>query len=230
MGSPPFIGSLCGDHSPYRTTMTQTKCCPILHFGLWWLHLPVSTIPLDFLWYSVAWCFQAFGSTAGGTSRTGGPLSLLLQVAFQKGPRDEKQKILRYAHRQEAHGGTARVTRSSAFNSSTNWWVFQLLHRDKPHSAYSPEDQRFHSAVIDVDGCSPCFGSTTSVGNGPGSAEDSLEVQQEQCSRDWCHRSGSSQEESEHEELKEIERSELKEIEGSEQLDGQQLKIEGSFQ
>ena len=40
-GLPPFIGGLCGDHSPHRTTMTQTKCCPILHFGLWWLHLPV---------------------------------------------------------------------------------------------------------------------------------------------------------------------------------------------
>ena len=77
---------------------------------------------------------------------------------------------------------------------------------------------------------SPCCGSTTSVGNGPGSAEDGLEVQQEQCSRDWCHRCGSSQEESEHVELKEIEGSELKEIEGSEQLEGQQLKqIEGSF-
>ena len=37
----PFIGGLCGDLSPHRTTMTQTKCCPILHFGLWWLHLPV---------------------------------------------------------------------------------------------------------------------------------------------------------------------------------------------
>ena len=72
--------------------------------------------------------------------------------------------------------------RSSAFNSSTKRWVFRLLHRDKPHSAYSPEDQRFHSAVIDVDGCSPCCGSTTSVGNGPGSAEDGLEVQQEQYS------------------------------------------------
>ena len=56
-------------------------------------------------------------------------------------------------------------------------------------------------------------------------------MQQEQCSRDWCHRCGSSQEESEHVELKEIEGSELKEIECSEQLDGQQLqKIEGSFQ
>ena len=55
-------------------------------------------------------------------------------------------------------------------------------------------------------------------------------MQREQCSRDWCHRCGSSQEESEHVELKEIEGSELKEIEGSEQLDGQQLKqIEGSF-
>ena len=56
-------------------------------------------------------------------------------------------------------------------------------------------------------------------------------MQQEQCSRDWCYRCGSSQEESEHVELKEIEGSELKEIEGSEQLEGQQLKkIEGSFQ
>ena len=25
----PFIGGLCGDHSPHRTTMTQTKRCPI---------------------------------------------------------------------------------------------------------------------------------------------------------------------------------------------------------
>ena len=36
MGSPPFIGGLCGDYSSHRTTMTQTKCCSILHFGLWW--------------------------------------------------------------------------------------------------------------------------------------------------------------------------------------------------
>ena len=36
-----FIGGLCGDHSPHRTTMTQTKYCPILRFGSWWLHLPV---------------------------------------------------------------------------------------------------------------------------------------------------------------------------------------------
>ena len=40
-GLPPFIGGLCGDHSPHCTTLTQTKCCPVLHFGLWWLHLPV---------------------------------------------------------------------------------------------------------------------------------------------------------------------------------------------
>ena len=33
-GLPPFIGGLCGDHSPHRTTMTQTKCCSFLHFGL----------------------------------------------------------------------------------------------------------------------------------------------------------------------------------------------------
>ena len=36
MGSSPLIGGLCGDHSPHRTTMTQTKCCSFLHFGLWW--------------------------------------------------------------------------------------------------------------------------------------------------------------------------------------------------
>ena len=35
-GLHPFIGGLCGDYSPHRTTMTQTKCCSILHFGLWW--------------------------------------------------------------------------------------------------------------------------------------------------------------------------------------------------
>ena len=29
---PPFIGGLCGDHSPHRTTMTQTKCCSIFAF------------------------------------------------------------------------------------------------------------------------------------------------------------------------------------------------------
>ena len=29
MGFLPFIGGLCGDFSPHRTTMTQTKCCPI---------------------------------------------------------------------------------------------------------------------------------------------------------------------------------------------------------
>ena len=40
-GLPPFMGGLCGDHSLHRTTMTQTKCCPFLHFGLWWLQLPV---------------------------------------------------------------------------------------------------------------------------------------------------------------------------------------------
>ena len=33
MGSPPFIGGLCGDHSPHRTTMTQTKRCRIFQFG-----------------------------------------------------------------------------------------------------------------------------------------------------------------------------------------------------
>ena len=38
--APPLTGGLCGDLSPHRTTMTQTKCCPILHFGTWWLHLP----------------------------------------------------------------------------------------------------------------------------------------------------------------------------------------------
>ena len=54
-GLPPFIGGLCGDHSPHRTTMTQTKRCPILHFGLWWAHLPVWTIPLD--WFT---CPRAF--------------------------------------------------------------------------------------------------------------------------------------------------------------------------
>ena len=35
-GLPPLIGGLCGDHSPHRTTMTQTKRCPIFQFGLWW--------------------------------------------------------------------------------------------------------------------------------------------------------------------------------------------------
>ena len=30
--APPFIGGLCGDYSPHRTTMTQTKCCPIFAF------------------------------------------------------------------------------------------------------------------------------------------------------------------------------------------------------
>ena len=34
--APPLTGGLCGDLSPHRTTMTQTKCCPILHFGSWW--------------------------------------------------------------------------------------------------------------------------------------------------------------------------------------------------
>ena len=96
---------------------------------------------------------------------------------------------------------------------------FQFLDRVVGISVAS-QRQAFHRAVIDVDGCSPCCGSTTSVGNGPGSAVDGLEVQQEQCSRDWCYRCGSSQEESEHVELKEIEGSELKEIEGLEQLEG----------
>ena len=31
-GLPLFIGGLCGDQSPHRTTMTQTKCCPIFAF------------------------------------------------------------------------------------------------------------------------------------------------------------------------------------------------------
>ena len=35
MGSPPFTGRLCGDLSPHRTTMTQTKCCPFFKFGSW---------------------------------------------------------------------------------------------------------------------------------------------------------------------------------------------------
>ena len=35
---PPFLGGLCGDHSPHRTTMTQTKRCPIFQFGSWWAH------------------------------------------------------------------------------------------------------------------------------------------------------------------------------------------------
>ena len=35
-GLPPFTGGLCGDHSPHRTTMTQTKRCPIFKFGSWW--------------------------------------------------------------------------------------------------------------------------------------------------------------------------------------------------
>ena len=34
----PFIGGLCGDHSPHRTTITQTKRCPIFQFGSWWAH------------------------------------------------------------------------------------------------------------------------------------------------------------------------------------------------
>ena len=59
MGSSPFIGGLCGDHSPHRTTVTQTKRRPILHFGLWWLHLPVSTIPLDwFTSWKERWILQ----------------------------------------------------------------------------------------------------------------------------------------------------------------------------
>ena len=37
-GLPPFVGGLCGDHSPHRTTMTQTKRCPIFKFGSWWAH------------------------------------------------------------------------------------------------------------------------------------------------------------------------------------------------
>ena len=31
-GLPPFIGGLCGDFSPHRTTMAQTKCCPFFAF------------------------------------------------------------------------------------------------------------------------------------------------------------------------------------------------------
>ena len=38
-GLHPFIGGLCGDHSPHRTTMTQTKRCPIFKFGSWWCFL-----------------------------------------------------------------------------------------------------------------------------------------------------------------------------------------------
>ena len=53
MGSPPLIGGLCGDHSPHRTTMTQTKRCPIFKFGSWWMQMvdvdvfaPTSSEPL----------------------------------------------------------------------------------------------------------------------------------------------------------------------------------------
>ena len=31
-GLHPFKGGLCGDFSPHRTTMTQTKCCPFFAF------------------------------------------------------------------------------------------------------------------------------------------------------------------------------------------------------
>ena len=31
-GLSPFTGGLCGDYSPHRTTMTQTKCCSIFAF------------------------------------------------------------------------------------------------------------------------------------------------------------------------------------------------------
>ena len=34
--APSLIGGLCGDHSPHRTTMIRTKCCPIFKFGSWW--------------------------------------------------------------------------------------------------------------------------------------------------------------------------------------------------
>ena len=58
-GLPPFTGGLCGDHSPHRTTMTQRKCCPILHFGLWWLHLPVSTRAASFTVTQTTLCATA---------------------------------------------------------------------------------------------------------------------------------------------------------------------------
>ena len=58
-GLPTFIGGLCGDHSPHRTTMTQRKCCPILHFGLWWLHLPVSTRAASFTVTQTTFCATA---------------------------------------------------------------------------------------------------------------------------------------------------------------------------
>ena len=34
--APPLHWGLVRDHSPHRTTMTQTKRCPIFKFGSWW--------------------------------------------------------------------------------------------------------------------------------------------------------------------------------------------------
>ena len=43
MGSSPFIGGLCGDLSPHRTTMTQTKRCPIFKFWVMVVFLSPNT-------------------------------------------------------------------------------------------------------------------------------------------------------------------------------------------
>ena len=33
-------------------------------------------------------------------------------------------------------------------SASTEWWLLQLLHRDRVHSANCAEDRRFHGAVL----------------------------------------------------------------------------------
>ena len=53
-GLPLYRGLVRGIISPHRTTMTQTKCCPILHFGSWWLHLPAPRTPSRLSWHGIA--------------------------------------------------------------------------------------------------------------------------------------------------------------------------------
>ena len=56
------------------------------------------------------------------------------KLLSKKGPRDEKQKILRYAHRQEAYGGTARVATGSLHGKSDGFSA-PNLDQAAPHQA-----------------------------------------------------------------------------------------------
>ena len=52
-GSSPFIGGLCGDHSPHRTTMTQTKCCS--NFAFWVMVAAHGKASMEQSWFGQEW-------------------------------------------------------------------------------------------------------------------------------------------------------------------------------